>query len=371
MTLRGIGRNKRRSGALVLGVILALTLILAAWGMIDTMLLAIDRQFNEVAIEDATVVFSVPVGDAEVAAIAEVQGVATAEPVISVQAVVSRGAEDYTTVLEAYERGTAVHGFPDGPPTDGVLVGRYLEDLLGVAVGDPITIELPQVEATFSADIEGFVDELATMVYMEREAFGDAVVAANPEVHADTLALPTFTTVKSVFEASATTSRVIRDIEEVDGVAAVADATEIRELIEEFQAFFYVFVGLMLVFGGALAFALIFNIVSVNVAERAGEFASMRANGLTHRRVASMITGEVFLLTTIGILPGLVVGYLAAVAFMNSFSSDQFPITAEMRAATFVGAAVAMFVVAGLSLIPAIRSVKRINVGEIVRERAL
>ena len=30
-----------------------------------------------------------------------------------------------------------------------------------------------------------------------------------------------------------------------------------------------------------------------------------------------------------------------------------------------------MFVVAGLSLIPAIRAIKRINVGEIVRERAL
>jgi putative ABC transport system permease protein len=71
-----------------------------------------------------------------------------------------------------------------------------------------------------------------------------------------------------------------------------------------------------------------------------------------------------------GIVPGLLVGYLAAVAFMNSFSSDQFPVTASMRWFTFVGASLAMFVVAGLSLIPALRSVKRINVGQIVRERA-
>ncbi len=56
------------------------------------------------------------------------------------------------------------------------------------------------------------------------------------------------------------------------------------------------------------------------LAERANKFASMRANRLTQR---------------------------------------------------FIAAALAMFVVAGLSLIPAIRAIKRINVGEIVRERAV
>ena len=96
----------------------------------------------------------------------------------------------------------------------------------------------------------------------------------------------------------------------------------------------------------------------------------MRANGLTHRRVASLIVGETALLTAIGIVPGLLIGYLAAVAFMDSFSSPEFPITAELRPLSFVGATVVMFVVAGLSLIPALRAVKRIDVGEVVRERA-
>ena len=57
-------------------------------------------------------------------------------------------------------------------------------------------------------------------------------------------------------------------------------------------------------------------------------------------------------------------------AFMNTFSSDQFPISANLRWFVYVGAAAAMFVVAALSLVPALRAVKRINVGQIVRERA-
>ena len=35
--------------------------------------------------------------------------------------------------------------------------------------------------------------------------------------------------------------------------------------------FIYVFIGMMVVFGAATAFALIFDIISVNVAERSGE----------------------------------------------------------------------------------------------------
>ncbi|MGI9666510.1 MAG: ABC transporter permease [Acidimicrobiia bacterium] len=371
MTLRGIGRNKPRSLALVLGVVLALVLIMASWGMMDTMLLAMDRQFNEVAIEDASTVFSVPVGDAEVDSITAVNGVAVSEPVIGLSAVLSRGPNSYTTLLEGYQPNTQVHGFPNGLPSTGTLVGQSLEGLLGVSVGDPITIEFPDIETTVQTSIAGFVDELGTLAYMEATALKELIETASPQVTAEVLSAPTFTSVKSVFDDTAVNEAVIERIGAVDNVAAVIDASQMRDLINEFQVFFYVFIGMMIIFGGAMAFALIFNIVSVNVAERSSEFASMRANGLTYRKVANMINGEVFLLVGIGLIPGLIAGYLAAVAFVNSFASDQFPITAELRPATYIGATVAMFVVAGLSLIPALRAVKRINVGEIVRERSV
>jgi len=372
MTLRGIGRNKRRSASMVVGVMLALTLILASWGALDTMLLAIVRQFNEIALEDATVIFAVPVGDEQVDDIEAVDGVDHAEPVIGLKTTVSRSGESYATLLEGYEQGTRVHGFPDGLPDSGVLLGRAMEDLLEAAVGDRVLLEFSALESEITVTVEGFVDEpLGTMAYMEADALAAALGAQDPPIPAEALTSPAITTVKAQFDDGADAGVVIERIKDAEGVAAAVDATQLRELINDFQLFFYVFVGMMLVFGGAMAFALIFNIISVNVAERSNEFASMRANGLTHRKVASMITGETFLLTALGIVPGLFVGYLAAVGFMNSFSSDQFPISAEMRPISFVVAALAMFVVAGLSLIPAIGAIKRINVGEIVRERAV
>ena len=372
MTLRGVGRNKRRSVAMVVGVILSAVMILAAAGSMDTMLTAFDRQFNEVSIEDAQSFFEIPVGDPEVKEVAATPGVMLAEPVIGLGATIRNGSKSYTTLVEGYQQNTNVHGFPSGLPTSGVLLGQAMKDLLDVEIGQRVTIELSDLDTEISVLVQGLVDEpLATLSYMDSSALTDAINKANDAVTAEVLALPSFTSVKAIYDPGASGQLAVDQIRDIDGVAAVVDATELRNLLQQFQLFFYVFIGMGLVFGSAMAFALIFNIISVNVAERVSEFATMRASGLTHRKVASMITGETFLLTTIGIVPGLVFGYWAAVAFMNSFSSDQFPIVAEVRPWTFVLTAVGLLVVAGLSLIPAVGAVKRINVGEVVRERAV
>ncbi|MFV1989603.1 MAG: FtsX-like permease family protein [Acidimicrobiales bacterium] len=372
MSLRGVGRNKKRSGSMILGVILSMTLILAGWGVMDSMLLAIDRQFNEVAIEDATAGFLVPVGDGQLASIRAVSGVSLAEPVVGLQATIRNGAKTYSTRLEGYLPDTKVHGFSPPLPGEGALLGQSMKDLLNVSVGDEIVVEFPALEVQIATTVAGFVDEpLATLAYMETGALTAAIEQVEPAITAEVLKAPSVTSVKAVFDSGSDTARVTQRIKEVDEVAVVLDSNDMRDLIESYQLFFYIFIGLMLVFGGAMAFALMFNIISVNVAERSGEFASMRANGLTHRRVASLIAGETGLLTAIGIVPGLIVGYLAAVAFTNSFASDQFPITTQLRPLSYIGAVVALFVVAGLSLIPAIRAVKRIDVAEVVRERAM
>jgi putative ABC transport system permease protein len=119
-----------------------------------------------------------------------------------------------------------------------------------------------------------------------------------------------------------------------------------------------------------MAFALMYNTISVNVAERSGEFATMRANGLSHAGIARLIATENVLLTLMGIVPGLIVGYVVGAFFMSQFSVDAFTLSFEMKASSIVLCAVAMLVVAGLSLIPAIRTVRRLDIGEVVRERA-
>ncbi|MGI9529719.1 MAG: ABC transporter permease, partial [Acidimicrobiia bacterium] len=239
LTLRGIGRSKRRSFTLVLGVVLALTLIIAAWGMLDTMLLAFDKQFNEVALEDASVAFNTQVGQAQLDDIEAIGGVRRAEAVIGLSATLRSSTGSYATLLEGYEANTEVHGFAEPLPASGVVLGQAIEGLLEISIGDSVVIEFPALETEIHATIEGFVDEpLGSFAYMRSDALEASLAAADPPITADVLAQPSFTTSKVLFDDGADTTGVLADIEALDDVAVVLDEGQIRELLEEFQQFF-------------------------------------------------------------------------------------------------------------------------------------
>ncbi len=366
MIVRGLGRNKRRSLATILGVVLGLILIMVSWGMIDSILVMLDRQFEEVSLQDADVALSAPVTDTVVEDVAQVQGVDAAEAVSQVHATARFGGESFATNLVAYRKDTVMHGFPDGLPADGVLAGSGLADRLDVSVGDELSVSLPDIDVQFTERLAGFLDEpVGIALYIDRDSLGE-IVGIN------TLEEPAVSRVQATFGADVSDRRgVIGQIQALDDVAFVADSRALYDALQSFLGFFYAFVGFMLALGGAMAFALMYNAISVNVAERSAEFANMRANGLSHRSIARLVAFENILLTLIGVIPGAVIGYLVGVYFMSQFSVDAFTLDFAMRPASILISIVAMIVVAGLSLIPALRRVRRIDIGATVRERAI
>jgi putative ABC transport system permease protein len=244
--------------------------------------------------------------------------------------------------------------------------------VLGIAEGDQMELSFPTLGTSITTTLVEFVDEpMGTAVYMERAELERMLDAADPSVPPEVLAEPTITTVGSRFDEAVDRDAVIAEIERIDEVAAVIDQRALYDLAQSLLGFFYIFIGMMLIFGGLMAFALIFNMISVNVAERSTEYATMRANGVPRRRIAALIMGENMLLTLIGIIPGLIVGYLVAAQFMAYYSSDMFQFTLEMRPSTLVLSALFMLAVAAISLWPGIRSVDRIDVASVVRERAI
>jgi putative ABC transport system permease protein len=69
-------------------------------------------------------------------------------------------------------------------------------------------------------------------------------------------------------------------------------------------------------------------------------------------------------------VPGLAIGYAVSAIFMASFSSDMFRFDLEVRPTTLLFTALAIVVVGLLSQVPALRAVRHLELGRIVRERA-
>ncbi len=365
MVLRGIGRNRRRSFSTVLGVVLALVLVLASWGMIDSIVYLLDEQYGSVELQDASIVLDRPVSAEELTAIAEVPGVSRAERVYVMGASVRGEGGTYATQLFGYAKDTRMHGFPgEGLPGSGVLLGTALRDQVGAKVGQNVRITLTGAaagsETAIDVMVAGFVTEpLGTFAYMSDTALQDALGA--PPESAIVMAQ-----VANEADRAATVERIAA----LDGVAHVTDSRQFYETIKSYMGLFYVFVGMMLVFGGIMAFALIFNTMSVNLAERSGEIATMRANGLSRRQAAALVVSENVLLTLVGIPPGLLLGWWAADALMRSYSSDMFIFTTYIAPQTYVLAALAMLGVTLVSLWPGVRALGRIDIGSIVRQRS-
>ncbi|MBT8193609.1 MAG: FtsX-like permease family protein, partial [Acidimicrobiia bacterium] len=140
---------------------------------------------------------------------------------------------------------------------------------------------------------------------------------------------------------------------------------------QQYMVFFYVFVGVMLVFGGAMAFALIFSAMSVNIAERTREVATLLAVGTERRQISRMITAENMTVAIVGIPLGLLAGFVTAGQAMASFESDLFAFDLYIRPSTFVISALAILIVALLSQWPGLRAIGRLEIAKIVKERSL
>ncbi len=365
MAIRGIGRNRRRTVYTIIGVVLSLMLVLVSWGMIDTVNSLMDRQFVQIEKEDATVYFAGTAETDDVHALTAIDGVGAAEPVLTVPISVSNGDAHYDTALTVLADNTVMHRFvtPDGEwiplPIHGVVLGKSTRDLLDIELEDQVTLAITGL-GTVDAPVVAFVDEpLGTMAYMARS-------------EAENLTgVPLSATSAMVAYDPGTDSATLRSaITEIANVAAFEDTKALYLTMQDYMVLFYAFVGVMLVFGGAMAFALIFSSMSVNIAERTREVATLLAVGTDRRTISRYITAENLLVAILGIPLGLMVGYLAAWEAMGSFSSDLFSFDLSMRPMTFVWAALAILVVGLISQWPGLRAIRRISIAKVVKERS-
>jgi putative ABC transport system permease protein len=369
LVLRGAVRNPGRSITTMAGVVLALVLVMVSLGMMDTIKVLLAQQFGSVQRDDAQVYVTGTVNAGLERRVAAVDGVSSAESALQIKAVVQAGGASYATALTAFHPGTTMHGFMDAHgktlalPTHGVLLGLALQRKLGLAVGDAVAIDLPALHHTLHTTVAGFVDEpLGTFVY-----------AALPLALAGQVGSPPLTPAPNMlfvrYASGVDRGAVRQRLEGVDGVVAVIDARSLKVAADKLMGLFYVFVGVMLVFGAALAFALIFSTMTVTISERTAELASLRAAGVRQTQIARIVSGENLVLVLLGIVPGLVLAYLTAAAFMDSFSNDMFRFDLHVQPLTWAVAVASVLVAALASQLPALRNVARMDLAAAVRER--
>lgn len=361
MALRSLTRSRRRTVATMVGGVLALVLILASAGMLTSVRAMIAIEFGDVQRQDATVLVASGTNDVG-AQLQSLPGVAIVEPATIARVTVAANGHAYPTTLTGLEPATVMHGFRTAYgtgrtlPADGVLAGAALADKLGVRVGDEMTV-IPTTASARQVRLAGLLDE----------PLGTALYATNAAARSITNAEPDGYLLR--FGNDVDRDRVRAAATGLTGVVAYTDTHAVEKQLDSFLVIFWAFAGSMLVLGALLAFTVIYVTMTVNLAERTSELATLRAAGAPVRRLTAALAIENIAATLLAVPLGLAAGVAAGWLFLRSFNNDLFSLHLSIGPMALMLAAVAVTAAAALSQLPAARLIKRIDVARVVRER--
>ena len=358
MVTRNLSRQRKRTATTVLGVVLAAVLILVALSLLDSLQLAMRRQFGQIDRRDLAVQLDHPVTTTDTGAIAGIEGVSVAEPYLQTQAVLATAGGSDPVGLFAFRSDTVMHDQRPGATDGGVLIHTETGRRLGVGVGDPVTIKLAS-GPSFALPVAGFHDEmLIGSAYVSLDTLRS--VGGPP---ADSVAI----TLVPGADHSA-----LRDVlSDRSGVVSVTDFDAIADLVNQLMGLSTFFIGIMVAFGLVMAVALVYNAVTIAISERTAEVATLSANGVSRGWIRRAITAENLTAVLLGLVPGVVAGRLLGRVFLGTFDTEgfSFPFVLSGRSQVLT---LVLLVAAGLvGQLPGLRNLDRIDLPAAVRERSV
>ncbi len=356
---RNLTRSRRRALTTAVGIVGALVVLITSLALNDTVAHVLDRYFGGVDRRDLTVHLDHAVTDADLAGLAADPRIAVAEPVVEAPVVLSTpaGRSDQTLLVMASD--TALHGFDRPLPPDGIVVGHVAVTDLGVGPGDRVEITVPGTGVSATVPVAATVDEaLPSISYVSLDAWR-------------ALGAPEPTAVSVVLVDDDAHDEVRADLVARDDSVAVTDHVALARYLRDLMRLSIAFVGIMVVFAVVMAVALLFNVVTVTIAERTGEVATLMASGAGRGFVRSVLTAENLAVVVAGIVPGVVAGVVVARIFLAQFDTEAFRFRLVLTGGSLALAVGLVVVGALVAQIPGLRALDRLDLAAVVRERSI
>ena len=346
MIIRNVGRHPLRAATSVVGIAAAVAMLILGTFFLDSIGVLMEQQFFVIQRQDVTVNFVLPASGRSLYEIERMPGVIRAEPTRSVPARLrfaqrSRIVSIQGLVAEPQlNRVVDVTGGAMRLPPDGLVLSLKLAEVLGVRVGDHVTVEvLDGRRRVESVRVTGIVEEyMGTSAYMEIEAVrrlgGEGGTLTGAFLQVD----------------PASTDSLYDYLKEIPAVAGVAlKRTAIESFNNTLKDTFYVMIFFNLLFSSVIAMGVVYNAARVSLSERSRELASLRVLGFTRGEISFILLGELGVVTVMAIPVGMLLGYTFAGLLVAAFNTElyRFPLVVSTR--TFAYASTSVLVAAAIS----------------------
>jgi putative ABC transport system permease protein len=366
MVLRNVERQPIRAASSIIGIAFAVAVLFVGLSFVDVMDVLINQQFFEAMRQDATVSFVEPRAGRAAFDVGHLPGVMDVETMRSVPARL-RGSRNSRTVaitgLPAEPQLNRVvnrDGRPESLPADGLVMSKLLADILGVASGDSVTVEVlegsrPEREITVASLVD---DTLGLQAYMRLDA-----------VHRLMREGETITGAAVTLDPAAV-QRFYSDVKVMPAVAGVAlRETTLQNFRETMAENMNMQIFINVIFAGIIAFGVVYNSARVSLSERSRELASLRVLGFTRGEISLILLGELALLTAVALPVGAVIGYGFGELIMAGFNNEIYRLSFHISYATVAWAFLTVIAAAALSGLAVRRRLDRLDLVGVLKTR--
>ena len=312
VSMRNLFRYQKRFWMTVIGIGGCTALIVTGFGLHESIFDVLDKQFDEISLYDATV------GLDEDLTEEQKQGI---ENYLDGEEAVADYMFTYQQMMDASTTGTSYDVYlfavddveefgrfvdlrhrSDHSPVEldgsGVVIDEKLSELLGVSVGDTITLEGDQrVEAVVADITENYVYHY---VYLTRDLYTQLF----GEDYQNNVMLLAYQDGMGVDVSNQTSETLMK----MDGVASYSYIATIRDSFEDSMDAINYAVVIIIVAAAALAFVVLYNLTNINITERRSELATLKVLGFYDGETTAYVLRENVFLTIFGVILGLVLG---------------------------------------------------------------
>ncbi len=360
--LRNIFRNRRRSLYTIIGIAFGISLILVSAAFIDSVDYLMNLQFERIQKYDAQISFAQPQPLALADEVEDWDETERVEPILKIATRLEHGDNTYSTLTEGLPTDSELYGLysTDGNQVtvreEGILLSEGLRNTLNIDVGDVVNVQ--STSTVGQLEVVGFVKQpMGSFAYVTLEQAQS--MAGGQDVITGLMLGVKPQYIDSIREKAY----------QIPGTASVELTSETHEKVAGLMGFLKGMMWVMLGFGAAMALAIVFTVVTVNILERSREIATMRTLGEGRGGIAAMITIENVLLGLAGLLPGILLGYGLAVFLFRLIQTDMFSFGLVIFPRTYALTAGIVILIMLISQLPGIRQVNRLDLPRVIKEQ--
>lgn len=361
MVIRNILRNKRRAVFLILGIALTYGMTLVPIFMSSVWNNIFMLQYGEFQTMDYNIDFAIPMNNNALRELSQIIQAERIEPKAEVHFELRNGWKKKAVSIIGIPIDTNFYHFksPAGKPINlpetGIVLADRLANNLGVRLGDKIAVKsfIPD-KGDNLVEVKGItIQYLGTNAYMSIEAMNGLLGEKN---------IITGALISSNDE-------IVSKLQNVKNIQQIQSIENMKNSFLEFLNMIIYSVGVLLLFGGILGFALIYNVTIISISERVMEFSSLRVMGYYKKELFKIIARENAVVTVLGVILGMPLGCGMCIGIVAGLDVDIVSIPVIITPINYTLTAIATVSFIIIAQLATVRKINQLNFIDALKNR--